>query len=131
MSAQRRQMDLVHEDRRDDRRYPIELEMRYKLVTRNRAPLQGTGRTLNISSGGVLFDGDRSLPAGAFVELSIHWPIMLQQSCPLTLCIVGRVVRCHENQAAVKLNRYEFHTRTTRTMIEGMPVPPPGKLYHA
>ena len=84
-------MEVIHQDRREDRRYPIELEMRYKVVTRSRAPLTGVGRTMNISSGGVLFGGDQSVPAGAFVELSLNWPILLQNTCPLTLVIIGRV----------------------------------------
>src|ERR1051326_8201453 len=109
-------MELIHEDRRDDRRYPIELEMRYRLLSRNRAPIHGAGRTVNISSGGVLFGGDQNLPAGAFVELSINWPVMLQQTCPLTLVIKGRIVRSDENIVAVKMNRYEFHTRPSRSL---------------
>jgi PilZ domain len=122
-------MEFIHEERRDDRRYPIELEMRYKVVPRNRAPLHGTGRTVNISSGGVLFGGDRSLPAGAFVELSIKWPIMLQETCPLNLLVFGRVVRCQENKVAVKMSRYEFHTRPSRSMLEGLPASASGKSY--
>ena len=111
-------MEFIHEDRREDRRYPIQLEMRYKVVTRNRSSLQGAGRTMNISSGGVLFGVDQSLPAGAFVELSLNWPVMLQESCPLTLLISGRIVRCHENKVAVKMHRYEFHTRPSRTLLD-------------
>lgn len=121
-------MESIHEDRREDRRYPIQLELRYKVVVRNRPPIQGTGRTLNISSGGVLFSGDQPLPTGAFVELSVNWPMMLQAKCPLTLLIVGRVVRCQDRNVAVKLNRYEFHTRPSRGVSEGIP-PPGGKAY--
>jgi PilZ domain len=107
-------MELIHQDRRDDRRYPIELELRYKVIARSRMQLNGGGRTLNMSSGGVLFGGDQSLPAGAFVELSIHWPVLLQNTCPLTLLIVGRVVRCEDHTVAVKTSRYEFVTRPSR-----------------
>src|SRR5579872_2573118 len=110
MSPTRTKMELIHEDRRDDRRYPIELELRYKVIARSRTPLEGTGRTLNMSSGGILFGGDQSLPAGAFVELSINWPVLLQNTRPLTLLIVGRVVRCQDDRVAVKTNRYEFMT---------------------
>src|SRR6185369_6443106 len=107
-------MELIHQDRRDDRRYPIELELRYKVIARSRMQLNGGGKTLNMSSGGVLFGGDQSLPAGAFVELSIHWPVLLQDTCPLTLLIVGRVVRCENHTVAVKTSRYEFITRAAR-----------------
>ena len=106
-------MELIHEDRREDRRYPIELELKYKVVARSRTPVEGGGRTVNMSSGGVLFGGEQSLPAGAFVELSINWPVLLQNSRPLTLLIMGRVVRSDNNRVAVKMNRYEFMTRRT------------------
>jgi len=104
-------MDLIHQDRRDDRRYPIELELQYRVLARKRTHLQGDGRTLNMSSGGILFTGDQNLPAGAFVELSINWPVLLQNACPLTLLVVGRVVRCEDQTLAVKTSRYEFVAR--------------------
>jgi hypothetical protein len=112
----RTKMEVIHEDRRGDRRYPIELELRYKMVARNRNPMQGAGRTSNISSGGILFDGNQILPAGSFVELSIDWPVLLHNTRPLTLMIVGRVVRCDGGMIAIKTNRYEFLTRAIRSV---------------
>jgi hypothetical protein len=112
-------MEVIHQDRRDDRRYPIALELHYKVIARSRIQLNGGGRTLNMSSGGVLFGGDQKLPAGAFVELSIHWPVLLQNTCPLTLLIVGRIVRCEDNTVAVKTSRYEFVTRPARAQDVG------------
>jgi hypothetical protein len=111
MYPTRTKIELIHQDRRDDRRYPIELELQYKILARSRTHLQGGGRTLNMSSGGILFGGDQNLPAGAFVELSIHWPVLLQNTCPLTLLIVGRVVRCEDQTVAIKTSRYEFISR--------------------
>jgi PilZ domain len=107
-------MEVIHQDRRDDRRYPIELQLRYKVLARSRPQLLGGGRTVNISSGGVLFGGDQNLPLDAFVELSIYWPVLLQNTCPLTLLIMGRVVRCEDHTIAVKASRYEFITRPVR-----------------
>jgi hypothetical protein len=115
-------MDAIQQDRREDRRYGIELELRYKVIARSRLQLNGGGRTLNMSSGGVLFSGDQDLPAGAFVELAINWPVLLQNTRPLTLVVVGRVVRCEDGKVAIKTNRYEFVTRPSRP-----PDIPPGK----
>jgi hypothetical protein len=111
MYSMRTEMELIHLDRRDDRRYPINLELRYKTLERQRARLQGSGRTVNMSSGGVLFGGDQDLPPGTFVELSIHWPVLLHNTCPLTLRIEGRVVRCDDRTIAVATTRYQFLTR--------------------
>jgi hypothetical protein len=107
-------MELINQDRRDDRRYPIELELHYRVIGRGRPQLNGGGRTMNMSSGGVLIGVDQNLATGTFVELSIHWPVLLQKTCPLTLQIVGRVVRCEDRTVAVKTSRYEFITRPAR-----------------
>jgi PilZ domain len=115
MFPTRVKMEAIHQDRRDDRRYSIELDLRYKVIARTRVQLNGAGRTLNMSSGGILFNTDQSLPLGAFVELSIHWPVLLQNTCPLTLLVVGRVVRFENSTVAVKISRYEFMTRSGRT----------------
>lgn len=113
-------MERIHEDRRDDRRYPLEMNLRYKVILRGRAPLEGSGRTLNISSGGVLFGCDQTLPAGAFVELSVHWPVLLQGTRPLALLIVGRVVRTEHLRIAIKMSRYEFLTRPSHPSQEAI-----------
>jgi hypothetical protein len=110
-------MELIHEDRREDRRYPIEMQLRYKVTPRGHAPLLGAGRTLNVSSGGVVFNGDQSLPAGASVELSIDWPVRLENNRPLTLLVVGHVVRCEYDRVAVKMHHYEFFTRPARNRV--------------
>ena len=108
-------MEVIHEERRDDRRYSIELDLRYKVIARTRVQIKGNGRTVNMSSGGILFSADQSLPVGAFVELSIHWPVLLQNTCPLALLVVGRVVRFENSTVAVKISRHEFMTRSGRT----------------
>jgi hypothetical protein len=117
-------MEVIHQDRRDDRRYSIELELRYKVIARTRIQLSGIGRTLNMSSGGILFSVDQGLPVGAFVELSILWPVLLQNTCALTLLVVGRVVRFENSTVAVKISRYEFMTRSGRTQDLNSTKPP-------
>ena len=100
--------EVIHHDRRDGCRYPIELELSYKLIETSRSQLGGVGRTLNMSSRGSLFYSDRSLPAGAIVELFIRWPVLRQNTCPVTLLIVGSVVRSDDHTVALKTSRYEF-----------------------
>jgi PilZ domain-containing protein len=107
-------MELIHENRRQDRRYQIEMELRYKLVTRGQLGIQGTGKTYDMSSGGILFESDQLLPVGSFVELSINWPVLLEDTCPLTLMVIGRVVRSDAKGSAIHTTRYEFLTRSRR-----------------
>jgi len=73
--------------------------------------LTGVGRTVNISSGGVLVDTANSLPAGVEVELSIAWPAILNGVAALKLHVIGQTVRVQGNCTAVVIRRYEFRTR--------------------
>lgn len=67
---------------------------------------------MNIGSGGILFTTENRLPLGRTVELSVNWPARLDGICPLQFVATGRVVRAEENRAAVRIERYEFKTRS-------------------
>ena len=97
-------------DRRGDRRYEIRLDARWKLVRRRRVLESGSGRTLDFSSGGVLFDPGRRLPVGLNVELSVSWPVLLHNVAPLQLVVYGRIVRADGNRAAIRMVQHEFRT---------------------
>jgi hypothetical protein len=71
----------------------------------------GVGRTVNISSGGVLVDTASSLPRGMEIELSIAWPASLNGVAALKLHVVGQTVRTQGNRTAIVIRRYEFRTR--------------------
>ena len=106
---------LSKTSRRDQRarnRYPITLELQYKLLDKGRVERVGVGRTVNISSNGVLFETDRSLPTGGSVELAMKWPFLLRGVCGLKLVIRGRIVRCPANTkvTAVRAESHEFRT---------------------
>jgi len=97
-------------DRRGDRRYEIRLDARWKLVRRRRVLDSGVGRTVDFSSGGVLFEPGRQLPFGLNVELSISWPVLLHNVAPLQLVVTGRIVRSDGNRAAIRMTQHEFRT---------------------
>src|SRR4051812_4237090 len=85
--------EAINGDRRYDRRYGIALELKWKLVRRRKVLDTGTGSTLDLSSGGILFDAGRQLPVGLNVELSIAWPALLHNTAPMQLVVAGRIVR--------------------------------------
>jgi len=97
-------------ERRTKRRFHIDQEVRYKMLYGQRIAETGTGRTFNISSGGVWFSTESMLTSGMPVELSMNWPVLLNDSCPMKLMIYGCVVRSNEKGAAVAIERYEFRT---------------------
>ena len=102
-------------ERRIKRRFQIEQEVRYKMLYGQRIAETGTGKTLNISSGGVWFSTENLLTAGMPVELSMNWPVLLNDSCPMKLMIYGCIIRSNDKGAAVAIERYEFRTQGSRT----------------
>ncbi len=65
-----KEVETIAGDRRSDRRYALHLELRWKLIRRRRILETGIGRTLDLSSGGILIETDRTLPVGLNLELS-------------------------------------------------------------
>jgi len=98
-------------DRRGTGRYPVREEVRYRVVQAKAPKTVGSGTTLNIGSGGILFTTEEKLPMGRLVELAVNWPARLGGTCPLKFVALGRVVRSEANLAAVRIERYEFKTR--------------------
>src|SRR6516162_9237728 len=83
----------IRGDRRSDRRYEIALDVRWKLIRRRRVLDAGVGATLDLSSGGILFEAERALPTTGNVELSIAWPVLLHNVSPMQLFVTGKIVR--------------------------------------
>jgi len=98
-------------ERRTKRRFQVEQEVRYKMLYGQRIAETGTGKTANISSGGVWFTTENMLTTGMPVEVSMNWPVLLNESCAMKLMIYGCVVRSNEKGAAVAIERYEFRTQ--------------------
>lgn len=70
--------------------------------------LRGSGQTVDISSTGVLFTASHELHLGQSIELSIAWPLLRYESVPVTLAVVGVVVRTDAGMAAVDVKRRTF-----------------------
>jgi hypothetical protein len=99
-------------ERRGKFRFPMRREMRYKLLKDGSIAESGAGETVDLGSGGVGFSIERELPVGAFIELSISWPVLLDQSCPMRLNVFGRVVRNESGMSACTIDKYEFRTQS-------------------
>ena len=106
--------DVLPSDRRSHQRYPIELDLRYRLIHRQQVLNGGVGKTHDISTKGVFFSADEALPRGLDVELSVDWPFQLGGVCPLQVKIVGKVLRSGESGTAIQIRHYEFRTRGIR-----------------
>ncbi len=109
-------LEKEKDDRRSADRFPIERELRFKVLSRKSSMEgeSGVGVTVNMSSNGVLFTTDRYLLPGRRLEVSISWPAQLNSKIALKLVARGRVVRSEEGRAAIEIHQYEFRTQANQ-----------------
>jgi hypothetical protein len=103
-------------DRRASNRFPLRESLRYRVLFGKGEPITGSGQTLNMGSGGILFTTEGTLPVGRSVEVQVDWPAQLNGVCPLKFVAMGRVVRSEPGKAAVCIERYQFKTRGRGTL---------------
>lgn len=94
-------------ERRAGCRYPVVLDLSYQGAEEKRE-FKGTGKTVDISSSGILFVGEHTLTEGAGVELTLRWPFLLDNSIPLQLKVSAKVKRIDGTRAAVEIVSHEF-----------------------
>jgi hypothetical protein len=112
--AATRLLETQRADQRLHQRYPIILKVEYKLLIKGRVERLGSGRTMNISSGGIFFESDEPLPTRGRIELAMEWPFLLEGVCALKLVMRGRIVRHDPKGVAVQIAKHEFRTAGTR-----------------
>ena len=95
-------------ERRAHHRYPVELDLEYKIVKGGTVIAAGNGKIHNMSSGGILFDGLEEVETGACLELSIHWPALSGTAPFMQLWGFGHVMRSGPTGTAVRMSRYQF-----------------------
>jgi hypothetical protein len=101
-------------ERRSKLRFAMNREVRYKLLENDKIIASGEGETIDMSSGGVAFRTDafsKAVPeTGHYIELSISWPALLDNTCPMRLVVYGRVTRVSESMVASTVEKWEFRT---------------------
>lgn len=107
--------DMIGGDRRRSRRYPIVLELRYRVTRGKRLVDMGSGQTRDMSSDGVAFTTGQLLPVGMVAELWVEWPYYLN-GYPMRLVLTGRIVRASHTEAAVRTLKHEFRLAGTRQL---------------
>jgi hypothetical protein len=104
-------------ERRGTNRFPVQQDVRYRIIQARNVSVSGSGTTLNMGSGGILFTTEGRLALGRMVEVSVNWPARLDGVCPLQFVATGRVVRSDSDRAAVRIERYEFKTRSSQALL--------------
>lgn len=106
-------------DRRNSDRFQIEREVKYRVLSKRGGEESGEGKTVNVSSSGVLFTTQQMLLPGRRMELSIAWPAQLDNKTALRLVARGRVVRYEDGRAAFLIQQYEFRTQASAAAAQG------------
>jgi hypothetical protein len=102
----------IAKERRVNRRYPLELELSYRLLGSD-SMMKRSGISYNIGSRGLLFRADTSLQPDDEIELIIHWPAVLNDTTLLNLAVWGRVIRNNAKGCAMRICGHEFRTRAS------------------
>jgi hypothetical protein len=98
-------------ERRAADRFAMALDLTCKLLRKRNTPPETAGNTIDVSSAGILFTTAQVLTPGNRVELSINWPVPLNDKCKLILVARGRVARIEQGRAAAQIQQYEFRTK--------------------
>ena len=101
-------------ERRASQRFAIERRIRYRVVGR-RGPvgLSGSGKTINMSSVGMLIETDQLLLSGWRVEVEVSGPFQVDDQVFLKLLVTGRIVRSVSSPvplAGLHISRHTFQT---------------------
>jgi hypothetical protein len=96
-------------ERRRKMRYPIEVNVYYRAIEHKHG-IYRTGRTINLSSGGVrvVTRQEHHLRTGTKVEIKIEWTYPLNGTVPLNLVAIGTVARREQFSFAATFERHEF-----------------------
>jgi len=94
-------------DRRIARRYPVDTSVLYKLLP-NIGVHFSRGRVLNLSSIGVLFQGEPGIPLGSAIELVIPWPATRGLGTGIKLSALGQTIREEGNSTVVRIDQSAF-----------------------
>ncbi len=111
LAAEALDEDARAAERRMSARFPCRLAVAYQTLEFPFLSGQGSSETLNISSKGLLFTTGEQLEPGKLLQVSVDWPARLENQIPLKLVAEGRIVRCSNGTAAMRIDKYEFRTR--------------------
>ena len=97
------------EERRSTQRYSVALELRYRSIRGQDSVDTGTGISINLSAGGILFRTQSDLRIGEVIEISLPWPAWRPEGIPaINLYILGQTLRTEGNCVAVRIWKHFY-----------------------
>ena len=88
-------------------RYEIERPVRYRVRT-PAGPVEGTGKTVNISRGGLLFEPEQSIGVGAKIDMNVQMGDAVGGGAPIVLRVHGVTLRSQQGVVAVSIKKYRL-----------------------
>ena len=94
------------------RDFPVALDIHYRGSSGRPGAVEGSGRTLWMSSEAMIFQSDGPIPAGTELEISVCWPARLNDCVRLQLWIRAYVLYNLDHGVKAEIRKYEFRTRS-------------------
>jgi hypothetical protein len=103
-------MTLPASDRREAKRYSLQVDVQYMALDSRNRPQVGTGRSRNMSNSGLLFCPGSPLPENCrSCAAVLKWPAQPQTSGPpLLLFVLGHPVRYNGSEIAISVAHHAF-----------------------
>jgi hypothetical protein len=95
-------------NRRTNARYEFVTGLRFRAYRQAAVACSGSGRTIDMSAGGIAIEIGRLLDPGAEVEMVLDWPGLYHGRQRMRLYVWGEVLRSSPECTAVKILSHEF-----------------------
>jgi len=107
-TVSRKREHVASADRRSSERFEMERDLEIKVTGKKDDTRHSTGKTVNMSSSGILFSCGIPLNVGTKVEANISWPAQINGAVSLELFAQGVIVRIGVGVVAMRIEKYDF-----------------------
>jgi hypothetical protein len=100
-------------ERRQCKRYAMDLAVHFKVRKENRFVDGGDGRIHDVSRAGMFFQSSAFIPPGSVVRAIVEWPVRFQGKTRIDWIVEGIVVRSGPSGTALDIRRQHFERAAT------------------
>jgi hypothetical protein len=95
-------------EHRTSRRYPVNAEVEFRLISTAKVGTYRQGRIVKLSTTDLMLECDSLLQRGLEIELMIKWPTRRVRGTQIMVHLVGRIVRTRGSYVAVRIDQSDF-----------------------
>jgi hypothetical protein len=97
-------------DRRQAKRYDLDVDLKYLALDGSRHAQTGVGRTCNMSNSGLLLRLAAPMPEGwRSCAAVLRWPVApSRMGSPLLLLVLGHAIRNSNSEVAISVSHHSF-----------------------